>query len=151
MGIRSLDNGVSSNRERPHAAKLHRDAVKTEPARGQFNQVAKMLDYRNARAEQQRVRGPQAVLRVVNVHRIYADQRRRGFYQEFGGASGHERSALTVFRRPPMRVPAGANQNRPVSQIETLKISLINRATLSSGRVYHQTFDISQTFERQPT
>src|SRR5215510_7705285 len=149
MDIRSLDNGVSTNRERPHAAKLHRDAVKTEPARGQLIQVAKMLDYRNACPEQQRVRGPRAVLRVVNVHRIYADQRRRGFYQQLGGASGHERSALAVLGRSPICVPAGANQNCPVSQVQALKKSFTNRAAISHGNVYHQPLDISQTFEWQ--
>src|SRR5262245_16388079 len=48
-----------------------------------------------------------------------------------------------------MRVPAGSNQNSLVPQIQTLKISLINRATGPSSRVYHQTFDIGQAFKRQ--
>src|SRR5262249_25945978 len=52
-------------------------------------------------------------------------------------------------RCPPARVPAGANQNRPAPQVRFSKISYINRATVSSGRVYHQPLDISQTFERQ--
>src|SRR5262249_14827036 len=108
-----------------------------------------MLDNRNPRAEQQRVRGTRAVLRVINIHRINSDQRRRGLDQQLGGASSHEGSALVVLRRAPMRIPASANQYGPVPQIQTLKIPPINRATVSPGRVYHQTFDISQPFKRQ--
>src|SRR5262245_1678113 len=108
-----------------------------------------MLDDRNPRAEQQRMRGTRAVLRVINIHRINSDQRRRGLDQQLGGASSHEWSALVVLRRAPMGIPASANQYSPVPQIQTLKISLINRATISSGRVYHQTFDIRQLFKRQ--
>src|SRR5262249_56668020 len=75
-----------------------------------------------------------------------------------GGAGGQDGSPLAVSRRPPMRVPAGANQNRAVSQVQPLKIFLkksgkksgINRATISSGRVYNYPFEVSQTFERQP-
>src|SRR5262249_13537626 len=115
IDIRSPNHGVSPNRERPYAAKLHGDAVKMESTRGQLIQVAKVFDNRDSRAEQQRVRGPRPILRVVNVDRIYPDERCRGSDQKLGGAASNERSVLAVLRRAPARVPAGANQDSPVS------------------------------------
>jgi hypothetical protein len=77
-----------------------------------------MLHDRNARREQQRVRGPFAVGGVVEVDRVDADQRGVVGGEPGGAGPGQEVVAVGVGRCAEPRVVAGVQQHGPAADLE---------------------------------
>src|SRR5205085_613878 len=72
----SFDKREGADGECAHAFDFDGHGEELAAMRGQRREVAEMFDNRNVGAQQERVRGPRQIGRVVNVERVNADEAR---------------------------------------------------------------------------
>ena len=97
-------------------------------------EVAEMLDDRDFRAQQRRMRWPPSVTRIVDVVGIDPDQPRALIAQIHGGVFGEVRMPLEILIRAPVSIPAGMDEHCPVGDIVWCEDEPRDRA-VGRGRV----------------
>src|SRR5438105_15042883 len=137
------------HRKAPHPPHLHRHGKEPEAVVGQLTQAAQVLDNWDAGPEQQRVSGPRAVARVVDVERVDADERRAGGDEVLRRDTGEIRVARPVALGAPVDVPARVYQYGLALHVPPAEHAHVERPTVAFSGADHQAFQVGDRLERE--
>jgi hypothetical protein len=104
-----------------------------------------VFDNRDFGGEQKGMHGPAQVAGVINVQRVDADERHASVEKVLGGVFRQEGVALEILVRAPVRIPAGADQDRLASQIVVFESCTTDGPAFRQVRRNHDAFQICQS------
>jgi hypothetical protein len=142
------DLGERPHRGRGSAGDTKRDGEEAEPFPRKPAEVAEVLDDEHSGAQEARPSLRGEIGSVVDVAEIDTDERCSGAHEELDGLASKIRPGPPVSGRPPVIVPSGPDDDRPI--LDSLLVELECERTRLSGSVENHSGDASDGGERDP-
>src|SRR5215471_10046341 len=143
-----IQDGEGSHGKASHSREGGGNGEEAEAGGRKGEEVAEVLDDRDACLEKQRVGGPLGVGGVVDIEGIDADERGTGGGEERRGGARHERMAVAVGGGSPVSVPAGVQQHGFAAEV--VAPEKIGVESPPRGEREEDAREICEAVQRQP-